>query len=79
MNVRCCDACKKILPENKMKNISHWWYRNRLELCEECYEKVEKLNKGFDERGEDEKSKIKCDYMEKIKELGVDYDEERSN
>ena len=79
MDVRCCDACKKFLPNNKVKQIPDMLRGRRIELCEECYEKVKKLNEEFDKRCEEERNAQKNDYIEKMKELGVEEDVEWSD
>ena len=75
MEVCMCDACKKILPAKKMKHISDWWDRRRLDLCDDCYEKLDIIIKEFDERASTEREKIKNDYIKKTAEMGIEHDD----
>lgn len=76
MDVRCCDACKKFLPNNKVKQIPDILRSRRLELCEECYEKVENLNEEFDKMRAEERNTLNNYYIVRLKELGVEDDVE---
>lgn len=81
MEVRYCDACKKLIPLNEVE-----FYRSiygsrlrysQLELCKECYEKVDKVEKEYKNKDDKIRDANYKEYLEKMAELGIGVDEDR--
>jgi len=75
MKVLVCDACKTVLEE-KIRGCCGDYIR-RFDLCVECKDKFEKIKKEYykqDDELEKERDKLFNNYKEKLKEIGLDYD-----
>lgn len=81
MEVRYCDACKKLIPLNEVE-LYRSIYGSRLrysqlELCKECYEKVDKVEKEYKSKDDKIRDANYKEYLEKMAELGIGVDEDR--
>ena len=74
MKVLVCDACKTVLEEKPRECYD---YIRGFDLCVECKEKFEKIKEEYykqDNELEKERDKLFNNYKEKLKEIGLNYD-----
>ena len=73
MVAKICDACKKIIQGKEIKKCYSW--DHTYELCEECEKKFDLIHKEYRKKYEELTNKINKlddDYMDKLKEMGID-------